>query len=259
MKEEKIIQNIEFIEKKEFLVNSPKSSYPKPKIDLNVFEKEEGDSTEINLEEEESLRYDRIYKPVLLDSQNIKHKEQNNPIFNRKSSTISTAVSLSENGFDTLTPKKSSITLNEINESPSKSFFGRNRYYSSPISDYFEGIDDYIKGLYPQKNNYQKSHNYLLKEKVFKEDYSSFELINSKKEEKKNSDKISPKLSYDINFINQKPINPPINPKNSSTNFSYHYNLNQNCGKFDNIPICYYGYYSVECKSKNINIIILYY
>ena len=252
MEEEKIIQNMEFIENKEFSINTPKLSSSKP-IDLNVIEKEEGNSAESNLEDEESLRYDTIYKPVLVDSHNIKTKEQINQNFCRKSSTISTAVSLSENGFDTLTPKKSSINLNEANKSPSQMFFGRNRFYSSPISDYFEGTGDYLKGLYPQKNNYQKSHNYLRKEKVLRDHYSSFDFENLNMEEPKNLDKTSLKLSFDIDLTNPNPLNLPIIPKTSFTNLSYHYNLNQNSGKFDNFPIGCYGYYSVDCKSKNIN------
>ena len=259
MKEKKTVQTIEFIENNELSLDSQKVYSSKLKKDLNDIEKEEGNSAESNLEDEESLRYDTTYKPVLVDFQNIKPKEQNNQNFCRKSSTISTAVSLSENGFDTLTPKKSNLSINEKSESPSQIFFGRNRFYSSPISEYFEGTDDYLKLLFPQKNNYKKSHNYLKKQLFLREHYSSFDLVNTNIEESNISDKTSPKLSFDINITNPNLINSPINTKNYSTNLSYHYNLNQNFGKFDNLPICYYGYYSVDCKSKYINIIILYY
>ena len=258
MKEKKTVQTMEFIEDNKFSLKPPKFNSSKPKIDLKSIEKEEGNSAENNLEDEESLRYDTTYKPVLFDSQNIRPKENNKQNFYRKSSTISTAVSLSENGFDPLTPKKRNISINETNETTSQIFFGRNRFYSSPISDYFEGTDDYLKGLYPQKNNYQKSHNYLQKEQFLREHYFSFDFVNTNIEESKISGKTSPKLSYDIN-TNTNLINSPINPKYISTYVSYHYNLNQNCGKFDNFPISCYGYYSVDCKSKNINIIILYY
>ena len=81
-----------------------------------------------------------------------------------------------------------------------KSFFGRNRFYSPPISDYFEGTDDYLKGLFPQKNNYQKSNNYLQKELFLRDHYSSFDLVNTNIEESNISGKNSPKLSLDINI-----------------------------------------------------------
>lgn len=250
MKEEKTIQKLENIVKDEFSLNTQHVCSSKSKIDSKFIEKEEGNSAENNLEDEETLRYDTSYKPILVDSQIINFKEQNNQNFYRKSSTISTAVSLSENGFDNFTPKKSNITINETIESPFKMLFGRNRFYSSPISDYFEGTDDYFKELYPQKNNYQKSHNYLQKEKVLREHYSSFDLENSNIEESKNYYKVFPKLSFDINLKDSNPINSQINPKNSSLNLSYHYNLNKKCGKFDNFPTFFYGYYSVDCKSK---------
>ena len=253
MEEEKAIQKEGNIENFEFSLNVQKIGSSKKKIILNDIEKGEGNSVESNLEVEESLRYDTTYKPVSLDSQNINPKEQNKQNFCRKSSTISTAASLSENRLDTYTPKKSSITMFEKIESPSQMFFGRNRLYSSPICDYYDGADEYFKELYPQEINYEKSHNYLPKEKVLKAHYSSFDLLNQNFEKPKNFDKTFPKLSFDMNY---KSFNPAVNRKNSSTNFSYHCNLNKKCRNFDNHSKYFYGYCSVDCKSKNINNVI---
>ena len=104
MKED--MEHSELIEKKELLnLTEPKTS--NLEIDLNLIGKEEEKITENNLEEEESLRYDKNYKPLTSDSANIQLQEKNTKEnFYRKSSTLSTTVSISENGFDTLTPKK---------------------------------------------------------------------------------------------------------------------------------------------------------
>ena len=240
MKED--MEHSELIEKKELLnLTEPKTS--NLEIDLNLIGKEEEKITENNLEEEESLRYDKNYIPLTSDSANIQLQEKNTKEnFYRKSSTLSTTVSISENGFDTLTPKKSNINLNENNDSSSHIFFGRNRFYSSPIWDYFDGIDDYFKSLNPEKNDYQKSNNYLKKETFLREHLGSFDLIKPIKEDDKIVNKPSPKLSFDLNYSKTMPITNQILPQNYSQN-----NLNKNYGKFD-FPIYYFGYYSVDCK-----------
>ena len=243
MKDEKKMENSELeIENKE-LLKMPEAKTSELKIDLNLNGKEEEKIIENNLEEEESLRYDKNYQPLPKDCPNNILKEPNtNGNFYRKSSNISTTVSVSENGFDALTPKKSDINLNisEVNDSSSHIFFGRNRFYSTPICDYFDGIDNYFKKLNPEKNNYQKSNNYLKKELFFRGHLNSFDLINSTNENYKES-KPYPKLSFDLNYINPIPLQTPIKttcPQN---------NINKNSGKFD-FPIYYFGYYSVDCK-----------
>ena len=146
MKENEKMEQIILTEKNE-LVNVQKSNT----------KNEEGNLPENNLEEEESLG-------------------QNNQNLIRKSSTISTT--LSENGLDIFNPKRCDIDSNDNIEYSSQIFFGRNRFYSTPISDYFEGIDNYLKGLNPEKNNYQKTNNYLKKEKFFsKKHFASVDLI----------------------------------------------------------------------------------
>lgn len=211
-------------------------------IELNLKRKEEEKDIKNNLEEEESLRYDKKYIPLPSDCSNIKLKEQNAKAnFLRKSSTLSTTVSLSENGFKPLTPIKRNITKNEINNDSfySECFFGRNRFYSTPISDYFDGIDNYFKKLNPEKNNYQKSNNYLKKETFLMQCFGSFDL----KEEDLFTNKFPPKLSYDFKCNNLIPNNSKdkIQPPNSQSN------IIKNSGKID-YPIYYFGYYNIDCK-----------
>lgn len=197
------------------------------KLDLDLIQKSE----ENFLEEEESLKYDTTYKPVLADY--------------KKSSTISTAVSQTENGFEVF-QKKPNIkeTMDDY------VFFSRDRFNSTPITNYFEGTDTYFKGLNPEKNNYQKSNNYLEKKKFLREHFPSVDLMRYNDEEKIEN-KIPQKLSVDMNFSNPIPIQPPLTPQAQSTTISLQNNLNKNVGKF-NYPMYYYGYYSVDCKSNNL-------
>ena len=199
------------------------------KLDLDLIQKSE----ENFLEEEESLKYDTTYKPVLVDY--------------KKTSTLSTAVSLTENGFEVFQKKPN------IKESMDDYiFFSRDRFNSTPITNYFKGTDNYLKGLNPGKNNYQKSNNYLEKKKFLREHFPSFDLMRYNNEDKIDN-KIPPKLSVDINLCNPIPIQPPLTPQAQTTTLSLQNNLNKNVGKF-NYPMYYYGYYSVDCKSNNLNI-----
>ena len=197
------------------------------KLDLELIQKSE----ENFLEEEESLKYDTTYKPVLVDY--------------KKSSTLSTAVSQTENGFEVFQKKPN------IKESMDDYiFYSRDRFNSTPITNYYEGTDNYFKGLNPEKNNYQKSNNYLEKKKFLREHFPSVDLMRYNNEEKIEN-KIPQKLSVDMNFSNPIPIQPPLTPQAQSTTISLQNNLNKNVGKF-NYPMYYYGYYSVDCKSNNL-------
>lgn len=197
------------------------------KLDLELIQKSE----ENFLEEEESLKYDTTYKPVLVDY--------------KKSSTLSTAVSQTENGFEVFQKKPN------IKESMDDYiFYSRDRFNSTPITNYYEGTDNYFKGLNPEKNNYQKSNNYLEKKKYLREHFPSVDLMRYNNEDKIDN-KIPQKLSVDINLGNPIPIQPPLTPQAQTTTLSLQNNLNKNVGKF-NYPMYYYGYYSVDCKSNNL-------
>lgn len=197
------------------------------KLDLDLIQKSE----ENFLEEEESLKYDTTYKPVLVDY--------------KKTSTLSTAVSQNEIGFEVFQKKP-----NIKDTTDDYIFFGRDRFNSSPITSYYEGTDNYFKGLNPEKNNYQKSNNYLEKNKYLREHFPSVDLMRYNNEEKIDN-KVPQKKSLDINFSNPIPIQPPLTPQAQTTTLSLQNNLNKNAGKF-NYPMYYYGYYSVDCKSDNL-------
>lgn len=200
------------------------------KLDLELIQKSE----ENFLEEEESLKYDTTYKPVLVDY--------------KKSSTLSTTVSQTENGFEVFQKKPN------IKESMDDYiFYSRDRFNSTPITNYYEGTDNYFKGLNPEKNNYQKSNNYLEKKKYLREHFPSVDLMRYNNEDKIDN-KIPQKLSVDINLGNPIPIQPPLTPQAQTTTLSLQNNLNKNVGQL-NYPMYYYGYYSVDCKSNNLIII----
>ena len=186
------------------------------KIDLNIIKENEENIEKNDLDdEEESLRYDSLYKPALTDY--------------KKSLNTSTTVSLNENGFDSFSPKKSNPDFS------SQVSIGRERFYSSSISNYFEGTDNYFRGLNPEKNDYQKSNNYLKKKEFFRDHFLSFDLLNSNEE-----NNFSQTLSSEINSNNL------IKPQPHSSRSD----LNENFGKFD-YPMDNFGYFNADCKSKS--------
>jgi hypothetical protein len=228
----------EYIEDKDSLLDDPKKETENVKIDLNELKEAEDKLAGINSEEEESLGFNKLYKQVSFD---LKSGEENNKNFYRKSSTLSTTISYSGSGHDIFNLKKSNTSQEEINDlSLSNAFFGRNRFYSTPISDYYDGTDNYFKGLNPEKNDYQKSNNYLEKHKymrdIFYGDYMSYN-----NEEINNLNIIPGKSSADLNKNKHIITNPP--------NFTQQY-INHNNGKFDN-PIYYLPYYNFDCKTIN--------
>lgn len=236
MKENEKMKSINLTEKNEL-----------EKKQKNIIEKDKVNPSENNIEDEEFLGYKMLYKPISVD---YNQKNQNNQNLLRKTSTISTT--LSENGLDIFSPKKCDINSNDDIENSSKIFFCRNRFYSTPISDYLDETDNYLKGLNPEKNDYQKSNNYLKKEKFFsREHFSSVDLINSNSKEIKENNiysKTCPKLTIDINCQNPTEKSPLTqNNKNNTAIFTFQKNMNKNSVKFD-FPIYDYGYYNLDCK-----------
>ena len=193
------------------------------KLELNFKLKKEFEenSSSNYFEETESLKYDSSYKVVLSDS-------KDNIL--RKSSTLSTNVSQSENCLDNLSPKKScqngsSSSLLNLN-------FSRERFSSTPISNYYDGTDNYFKGLYPERNDYQKSNNYLEKRLFFREHFPSvdIDLMYKEKEKQQNffSEENSEKNSTKTQLLNNS--QPPTN-----------------LGKIE-YPIYFLGYCGFDCK-----------
>jgi hypothetical protein len=153
----------------------------------------------------------------------VSSENKNNTL--RKSSTLSTTVSQSE-GVDNLSPQKSN---KEYSSSPNLNF-GRERFVSMSISNYYDGIDNYFKGLYPEKNDYQKSNNYLEKKHFFREHYPSVDVNLLHKEREKEK-----QLLFDNISKNQPTIN-GVNPQYA-----------QNFPKIE-FPIYYIGYCGIDCK-----------
>jgi hypothetical protein len=170
-------------------------------LNLDIIKKSE----ENYCEETKSLKYDSSYKAVLSDI------KSNNIL--RKSSTISTNVSQNENGLENISLKNS---YNDENTSSTLPNFNRERLYSTPISNYYDGTDNYFRELFPNKNDYQKSNNYLPKEIYFKKHFNS-EDINLIYEEKETK--------------NGNPNNQILIPQTTS-----------NPNSFRNFPIYYLGY-----------------
>ena len=245
-------------------------------IDLNIINENDEDSENNKFfDEEESLRYDSTYKPSSIDnnsnSNHLKNKDSNNNNIQRKSSTISTTISVSDNNFDIgvnninnnfLTPKS------YINHNGSHIFFGREKINTTPIYNYLEGTDNYLKGLNPEKSDYQKSNNYFEKKKFFREHFYSLDLMKYNNKEKINTEK-SPKKSVDIDINSKSETKKKtqiynhnlINSINNLNVFSSGNNINntninnnilnapsQNNSKFD-LPMNYFSYYNVNCKS----------
>lgn len=198
----------------------------KSNININLnYKKENKEIDSLNyFEETDSLKFDSSYKAVQCD---------NRKNILRKSSTLSTNISQSES------PQKNN---KESSYSPFVSF-NRERFYSMPISNYFDGIDNYFKGLYPEKNNYQKSKNYLEKKYFFREHFPSVDIDYMYKKTQK-IEKLEKEKSQ------EKVMNSPAPPTKNSQNLQ-NININNNI----EFPFYYLGYCGIDCKPYNYKII----
>ena len=240
-------------------------------LDLKVIEESEENAKnkeEDHLSEEESLGYNSNYK---FCQNNATNKENNNlkeKSSKRKASTLSTTISQTDTFSEAnlfLPPNNLKNQNNERKTSytqPSLVFFGRENLNSNPIINYYEGLDHYIKGLHPDKNEYQKSNNYIEKEIFFKQKNFSFKDIKFKSfdlsEQKKfNSNQILNNIKENFNntpnnkLASSLPVENNIqtninNNKNNITTLTPKFN---NClyGKFD-MPMYYFGYYNIDSK-----------
>lgn len=255
-------------ESPEVTKKNSKNSLPSLKIDLNVIEENEenvNENQKILLEEEESLGFNSNYKTYATDYRftetSIKEKGIFPYEFKRKS-TLSTSISLSENFQETygLSPAKSleSTSSNEI--TPQHIFFGRERFYSTPLTNYFDGTDNYFRELNPEKNDYKKSNNYIEKGKFLQDSIKSNNL--EQIEFQKTDISTIPKLNNDLcyNLTESYTPNNKSTPTNQSSDnltiplatvASSTPKYNGLYGKFD-FPMYCVGY----CKSNIYYIII---
>ena len=250
---------------------------------LNSIQEEEKDinkELQDNNSEDENLGYNSNYNIKKNGLYNINNKNPEEMRLNSKESTGSTAVSQNELYLEQITSlypenlkmekynRDNNITpYSEIN-------FNRERLNSTPITNYFQGIDFYLRGIQPEKNDYTKSGNFVEKEKFFKDKelyqykslkYKSFDLSEHKtfypnhafnlmeeKNMKLNENTINfPQNKQTQINIENKIQNSTINNINIINNQPMIMQMPQNyengIGKFD-MPMYYVPYCNLDCK-----------
>ena len=250
---------------------------------LNSIQEEEKDinkELQDNNSEDENLGYNSNYNIKKNGLYNINNKNPEEMRLNSKESTGSTAVSQNELYLEQITslyPENLKMEKNnrDINITPYSEFnFNRERLNSTPITNYFQGIDFYLRGIQPEKNDYTKSGNFVEKEKFFKDKelyqykslkYKSFDLSEHKTFYPNHAfnmtDEKNIKLNENtINFpqnkqtqinIENKIQNSTINNINIINNQPMIMQMPQNyengIGKFD-MPMYYVPYCNLDCK-----------
>mgnify|MGYP004444792833 FL=1 len=256
----------------EVLSSTPKTEYStkhKPHLKLNLKAIEES-AENVNNNEEECLGYSSNYN--LSNKSNINIPKEIKPI-TRRLSNVSTSFSENFQELPGFSP------INNFNKSDilqSFIFFGKERLNSTPVNNYFNGTDNYFRELQPEKNEYQKTKNYIEKEKYFQKYFPSSKQIGFRSfdlsEEFKGlpiQNPITPKTSMDFlcnyqenslssktednNIFQNKQNVIPLTPKLTSINM----NLPNMGGKFD-IPMCCFGYLTVDRKYLLFNYLIIY-
>lgn len=192
-----------------------------------------------SFDEEESLRYDKAYKPSLIEKGEFSQ---------RKSSTISTTISTSENNFEINNNLNINTNINntqQFNNSniSNQTYLGRERINSNPICTYFESTSNYFKSTNNKgKNDYRKSSNYLEKNIYFREHFNSFDYMKFNNNENKDifKNKNENKKSFDIKNITKNNNNKQSQNLHFMNNYLFE------------IPMNNYHYYNTDCKSFNI-------
>ena len=256
-------------------------------INLNSIKEEENysnkDEQQEHSSEDENLGYNSNYI-IQKRSKNI--SDNKNIEDNSSKSKDSTAISLNESSSEQTNIFYSGYMKNE-NFEQKESYnlykninFTRERLNSTPVTNYFEGIDFYLRGIQPEKNNYTKSGNFVEKEKFFNDKdfsfknmkYKSFDLSEQKQfmsnqalkntEEnifntnKNNTSFFPPQNKLTQINIENKIQNSTINNINIINNQPMIMQMPQNTengtGKFD-MPMCFVRYCDIDCKFNNFN------
>ena len=178
--------------------NSSNTTTPNNKINikLNSIKEEEKYSNkeepQEHSSEDENLGYNSNYI-IQKRSKNISDNKNIEEISSK--SKASTAISLNESSSEQTNIFYSGYLKNE-NFERKESYnlykninFTRERLNSTPVTNYFEGIDFYLRGIQPEKNDYTKSGNFIEKEKFFNDQdfsfknmkYKSFDLSEQKR------------------------------------------------------------------------------
>ena len=257
-------------------INGILNSNGEEEKNLNIKEQEETNS------EDEKLGFKSNYtlnKNNIFDKDNKKTEEL---ALNSKISSNSTVISQNEVHLEQVSSlypinlKKESNDRENNYNSYSSFNFNRERLYSTPITNYFQGIDYYLRGIQPEKNDYSKSGNYIEKEKFFKDKdfsyrfmkYKSFDLSEQKKFVSNQAFKKSEDNNILIdNNMNNFPQNKPtqINIENKIQNSTINniniinnqpmimqmpQNFESGIGKFD-MPMYCVRYCDIDCKINN--------
>ena len=251
-------------------------------IKLNSIKEEEKYSNKEEQQEhsseDENLGYNSNYI-IQKRSKNISDNKNIEEISSK--SKASTAISLNESNSEQTNIFYSGYLKNE-NFERKESYnlykninFTRERLNSTPVTNYFEGIDFYLRGIQPEKNDYTKSGNFIEKEKFFNDKdfsfknmkYKSFDLSEQKRFMSnlalKNTEEniFNPNNNNTIFFppqnkmtqinIENKIQNSTINNINIINNQPMIMQMPQNTengtGKFD-MPIYFVRYCDLDCK-----------
>ena len=264
--------------------NSSNTTTPNNKINikLNSIKEEEKYSNKEEQQEhsseDENLGYNSNYI-IQKRSKNISDNKNIEEISSK--SKASTAISLNESNSEQTNIFYSGYLKNE-NFERKESYnlykninFTRERLNSTPVTNYFEGIDFYLRGIQPEKNDYTKSGNFIEKEKFFNDQDFSFKNMKYKSfdlsEQKRFMSNLALKNteenifnSYNNNTIFFPPQNKmtQINIENKIQNSTINniniinnqpmimqmpQNTENGTGKFD-MPIYFVRYCDLDCK-----------
>ena len=271
-------ENIQLNPKDEEEIKNSINKNTNIKQHLNPIEEDEKYSNkEEQSSEDENLGYNANY----IIQKNNKYNLDNLNL-EKQASNVSTTNSINEinleqiNGFYKNNLKMENherkTSFNQYNQYTNINYT-RERLNSTPITNYFQGIDFYLREIQPDKNDYTKSGNFIEKEKFFKEKdfsfknmkYKSFDLSEQRKfvsnQALKRIDENN--INYYDNMINipqdkstqinieNKIQNSTINNINIINNQPMIMQIPQNyengTGKFD-MPIYYVRYCDLDCK-----------
>lgn len=167
----------------------------------------------------------------ILDA-SIQESKSKEAVLRKESLTNSTSLSKQDEISDCSslpTPTNKNTLINNL--------FGNKNSCSNPVSNYFLGTDSYFKEILPEGLEYNKTENYITKEKYFKENFelnSENNLFFSENQNELNS------LSGNIPTPKDQ-----IPPMVSAIPFPAQ--MNEKKGKFD-MPVYYFGYYAWDGK-----------
>lgn len=252
-------------------------------INLNPVEEDDkysnADEQQEHSSEDENLGYNSNYT---LDKKNMVNKDiQNFEEISLKSITRdSTSISQSEINLEQIS-SSTPLNLKRENNDRKASFtpftiinYSRERINSTPITNYFQGMDYYLRGKEPERSDYTKTGNFIKKEEFFQDrdltfkamKYKSFDMSDpfrfcSNKTLKRNDDTNKLNANNNINNFPQNKItqinienkiqNSTINNINIINNQPMIMQMPQNfengTGKFD-MPMYYVRYCDFDCK-----------